>query len=106
MVLIVDYLELREQVKIQAVCRTWQMKLLPRQWFKHWDVYRMLMAKPLGCGHKEMAMWKKLKPLTPQDFVSIWKKLSPDDPIDWAFKPLIEKNFKNADCGETMVFGQ
>ena len=106
MVLIIDFLELREQVRMSAVCRKWHKKMLPRNWFKHWDVYRMLMAKPLGCGVKEMAMWKKLKPLVPQDFISTWKKLSPNDPIDWAFTPLIEKNFKNADCGDTMVFGQ
>lgn len=102
---IIDYLELREQVSMSGVCRRWHKKTLPRAWFKNWDVYRMLMQKPLGAGVKEMAMWKKLKPLTPQHFISAWRAVAPNDPIDWAFTPLIEKSFQNADFGDTMVFG-
>ena len=66
----------------------------------------MLLEKPIGSGPKEMAMWKRLKPLQPQHFIRVWKTIAPDEPIDWAFKPLIEKQYQNAEFGDTMVYGQ
>ena len=102
---ILEYLEIKDLLKFSAVCKKWSKSTVPQVLIEKWDVYRMLMMKPVGAGNKELAMWRRLKPMNPQQFIAAWKKIAPEDNIDWALNPLIEKNFKNADFGDTMVFG-
>ena len=49
----------------------------------------MLLKKPVGAGENELALWRRLKPVNPQHFISVWRKIAPYDSFEWALAPLI-----------------
>ena len=59
--LALDYLTLKELLKMQLVCKKWFADSVPKAMIKKWPVYELLSNEPTGASPASIAMYRKLR---------------------------------------------